>query len=112
MDGMSNSTIIQTNSGFYEIYGSGFKKIEPKSLKSYFIIEKPELLGQIINEAKSDLEYCTLHLSSGDFITHHVDTGFLIIDLYTDVINDQEYLDYFNNSMQRLTNVASYAKLI
>ena len=108
IDGKANSTIMHTSSGFYQIHGNGFRKVPADSLALYTLYEKDGLIGQSIEEAKSDMENCTLRTSGGDFISHHIDTPFLIIDLHETVANDTDYLDNFNSRMRALTNTGSF----
>lgn len=50
------------------------------------------------------MEFTVIKLSDNDLITYHVDTPFLEITAWESVKNDKEFLDWFYNDLQVLTN--------
>lgn len=109
IDGEINRTIILTSAGYFEIKGNGFFQREDKNPDGYKEFDKYILKGNFITEAKSDLEYTILKLSNGDFLIHHIDTPFLSIVTNAEINKDIQFLMWYENDMQLLTNEKHYA---
>jgi hypothetical protein len=108
IDGMKNSTIIETDTGLFEIQGNGFFKTTENALLGHEVFSKVNLSGLVIVEVKCSMEFTVIKLSSGDFIVHHVDTPFIKVELHDEIKKDKEFLDWFENDLTQLTNERHY----
>ena len=109
IDGEVNSTIIETSTGFYRISGDGFYEVNKDCLKGHKVLKVVDESGFIIKEVKSSMEFTIMKLSNGDFIVHHIDTPFITVELYDNIKDDREFLDWYYNDLQLLSNNLNYA---
>lgn len=111
IDGQVNSTVVETNSGLYSISGNGFFAIDNEYLKGHKSFTDVNLKGVTITEVKSSFEFTVLKLSNGDFLIHHVDTPFITVESSLTIKEDKEFLDWYQNDLQLLTNERHFAIL-
>ena len=109
IDGEVNSTIIETSTGFYRITGDSFYEANKESLKGHKEFRGVDESGFIITEVRSSMEHTVLKLSNCDFIIHHIDTPFLMVELSDNIKDDKEFLNWYYNDLQLLSNNLNYA---
>ena len=94
---------------FIELLAMAFMRLIKNFLKGHKVFKVVDESGFIIKEVKSSMEFTIMKLSNGDFIVHHIDTPFITVELYDNIKDDKEFLDWFNNDLQLLSNNLNYA---
>lgn len=108
IDGEKNSTIIETTAGYYRI-DSGFFKVDEQEINDHKIVFNPDKKGERVIEVRATMEFTVIRLSDDDLITFHVDTPFLEISNWDKIKDDKEYLEWYFDDLQELSNEINYA---